>query len=134
MSDIRQILALVNDGPRVDRVLALAARLARSQGAALAALHAVEPLPSGAFISAEAASVAASWAQEAEAQRFAEATARVAAAASSAGMEIALAAPRGETVADTLRHAGTADLVVLSQRNPGQADGSPRHFIERALG
>ena len=36
MSDIRQILVLVNDSPRSDRVLALAARLARRHGAALA--------------------------------------------------------------------------------------------------
>jgi len=133
MSPIRQILALVNDSPRADRVLALAARLARSHGANLAALYAVEPLPSGAFISPEAASVAASWAEEAEAQRHAEVAARVATAAAAAGIEIALASVRGETVADTLHHIGSADLVVLSQRDPSGTDGSPRHFIERLL-
>ena len=133
MSDIRQILALVSDSPRADRVLALAARLARRHGAALVALHAVEPLRSGAFISAEAASVAASWATEAEAQRWAEARARVAAAAGAAGIEIPLTGLRGETVADTLRHAASADLLVLSQRSPGQPDGAQRHFVERLL-
>ncbi|HSQ71941.1 MAG TPA: universal stress protein [Rubrivivax sp.] len=133
MSDIRQILALVNDSPRSDRVLALAAHLARSHGAALAALHAVEPLRSGAFISAEAASVAASWATEAEAQRWNETTARVAAAAAAAGMAIPLVALRGETVSDTLRHAASADLLVLSQRSPGLADGAQRHYVERLL-
>ena len=51
-----EILVLANDSPRSDGVLALPARLARRHGAALAALHAVEPLRSGAFISAEAAS------------------------------------------------------------------------------
>ena len=91
------------------------------------------PLRSGAFISAEAASVAASWAAEAEAQRWAEASARVAAAAGAAGLEVPLIALRGETVSDTLRHAGTADLVVLSQRNPVQTDGAQRHFVERLL-
>ena len=45
----------------------------------LARIDAVEPLRSGAFISAEAASVAASWAVETEAQRYAAACARVAA-------------------------------------------------------
>lgn len=133
MSDFRQVLALINQSPRADRVLALAARLARDHGAALAALHAVEPLHSGAFISAEAASVAASWVKEAEAQRYAEAQARVAAAAAAAGIEIPLAALYGDPMADTRHHAGTADLVVLSQRNPAQADGAPRHFIERLL-
>jgi nucleotide-binding universal stress UspA family protein len=133
MSDIRQILALVNDSPRADRVLALAARLARRHGAALSALHAVEPLHSGAFISAEAASVAASWAVETEAQRYAAATARVAAAAAAFGIEIALHGLRGEPVADVLRHAGTADLVVLSQRDPHEADGAPRHILERLI-
>ncbi|MDO8418825.1 MAG: universal stress protein [Rubrivivax sp.] len=133
MSGIRQILALVNESPRSDRVLALAARLARSHGAALAALHAVEPLPRGAFISPEAASVSASWADETEAQRRDAAAARVAAAVAASGIQIPLSGLRGETVADTLRHAGTADLVVLSQRNPAQADGAPRHFIERLL-
>jgi nucleotide-binding universal stress UspA family protein len=133
MREIRQILALVNNSPRSDRVLALAAHLARRHGAVLAAVHAVEPLRSGAFISAEAASVAASWAAEAEAQRWAEAGARVAAAAGAAGLEIALTPLHGETVSDTLRHAGTADLVVLSQRNPAQPDGAQRHFVERLL-
>lgn len=133
MSNIRQILALVSDSPRADRVLALAARLARDHGAALAALHAVEPLRSGAFISAEAASVAASWVVETEAQRQAAAVARVAAAAAASGVEIALHRVRGEPVADMLRHAGTADLVVLSQRHPEEADGTPRHVIERLL-
>lgn len=133
MREIRQILALVNDSPRSDRVLALAAQLACRHGAALAAVHAVEPLRSGAFISAEAASVAASWAAEAEAQRWADARARVAGAASAAGLEIALTALHGETVTDTLRHAGSADLVVLSQRNPAQPDGAQRHFVERLL-
>ena len=51
MREIRQILALVNDSPRSARVLTLAAHLARQHGAALAAVHAVEPLRSGAFIS-----------------------------------------------------------------------------------
>ena len=40
---------------------------------------------------------------------------------------------RGEPVADVLRHAGTADLVVLSQRDPHEADGAPRHIIERLI-
>ena len=133
MREIRQILALVNDSPRSARVLTLAAHLARQHGAALAAVHAVEPLRSGAFSSAVAASVAASWAAEAEAQRWAEASARVAAAAGAAGLEVPLIALRGETVSDTLRHAGTADLVVLSQRNPVQTDGAQRHFVERLL-
>ena len=133
MSDIRQILALVSDSPRADRVLALAARLARGHGAALAALHAVEPLRSGAFISAEAASVAASWAVETEAQRYAAACARVAAAAAASGIEIPMHGLHGEPVADMLRHAGTADLVVLSQRHPHEPDGAPRHVIERLL-
>jgi len=133
MSEIRHMLVLVNDSPRSDRVLALAAHLARSHGAELTALHAVEPLRSGAFISAEAASVAATWATEAEAQRWAEATARVAATAATAGLPIPLVALRGETVSDTLRHAASADLVVLSQRNPGVADGAQRHYVERLL-
>jgi len=133
MREIRQILALVNDSPRSACVLTLAAHLARQHGAALAAIHAVEPLRSGAFISAEAASVAASWAAEAEAQRWAEASARVAAAAGATGLEVPLTALRGETVSDTLRHAGTTDLVVLSQRNPAQPDGAQRHFVERLL-
>ena len=133
MNDIRQILALVNDSPRSDRVLALAARLARRHGAALTALHVVEPLRSGAFISPEAASVAASWAVETETQRRNAAAARVAAAASAAGIEIPLASLRNEVVADTLRHTGTADLVVLSQRDAHETDGAPRHFVERLL-
>lgn len=133
MSNIRQILALVNDSPRSDRVLALAARLARWHGAALTAVHAVEPLRSGAFISPEAASVAAAWAVEAEAQRWQAAQARVAAVAAAAGLDIPLQALQGEPVADLVRHAGTADLVLLSQRAARDDDGASRHFVERLL-
>ena len=50
MNDIRHILALVNDSPRSDRVLALAARLGKRHGATLEAVQAVEPLRSSAFI------------------------------------------------------------------------------------
>ena len=57
----------------------------------------------------------------------------MAAAAAAAGIEIALAQPAQRNVADTLRHTGTADLVVLSQRDPQETDGAPRHFIERLL-
>ena len=60
MSSIRQILALIDDGPRVEAVLALAAQLATRHGAGVQALHAVPTSTAGAggYLSPEAAGLA----------------------------------------------------------------------------
>lgn len=133
MSPLRQILALVGDTPRSDAVLALAARLAKQHGAALRALHAVEPLNTGAYLSPESASVAAQWVAETEEKRRDAAATRVAAAARTAGVEIPLALVKASSVAETLQHACATDLVVLAQRDPQGADGTAAGFAGQLL-
>jgi nucleotide-binding universal stress UspA family protein len=133
MSGFKRILALVNDGARCDAVLALAARLARTHAARLDALHAVEPLASGAYLSPEAASVAVQWLRQSEDERRATAQARVKRAAQAAGVEIALSHVDGDAVEQTLQRACSADLVVLSQRDPRSSDGTTAGFAERLL-
>jgi nucleotide-binding universal stress UspA family protein len=133
MSEIRNILTMVTDGPRSLTVLALAARLAKSHGASLRALHAVEPLNSGAYMTPEAAGLAMQWAAEEEEKRRKLAAARVGEAASAAGLDIALAYTEGSPVDAALLHGCTADLIVLGQRDPNHGDGTAAGFAERLL-
>ncbi|MBP6252316.1 MAG: universal stress protein, partial [Rubrivivax sp.] len=94
MSSIRQILALIDDDPRCDAVLALGARLAGSHGAGLSAMHVVRPLTSGvaAYMSPGTSGLAISYAAKADDERRQLAAARVASASERHGREIPFAA------------------------------------------
>lgn len=137
MSSIRQILALVDDGPRVDAVLALAARLALRHEAAVQALQVVPSATAGAggYLSPEAAGLAIEYAARADAERLARSTARVEAAASAHGLQIPLAPAGTDTIGDpvtaTLAAARHCDLVVLAQHTPG--DGQVAGFAGSVL-
>jgi nucleotide-binding universal stress UspA family protein len=133
MSALRQILTLVGDTPRSDAVVALAARLAKQHGATLRAVHAVEPLNTGAYLSPESASVAAQWVAETEEKRRNAAAERVAKVARAAGIEIPLTLVKVSSVAETLNHAWAADLIVLAQRDPQGADGTAVGFAGQLL-
>jgi nucleotide-binding universal stress UspA family protein len=133
MSEFKRILALVSDGARSDVVLALAARMAKTYAARLDALHAVEPLASGAFLSPEAASVAVQWMRQTEDERRTAAQARVQRAAQAAGFDIKLSYVDTGAVEQALQHACSADLIVLSQRDPSSSDGTSGAFAERLL-
>ncbi|MCP5270003.1 MAG: universal stress protein [Burkholderiaceae bacterium] len=133
MSSIRQILALIDDGPRADAVLALAAQLATRHGASVQALHAVPTATAGAggYLSPEAAGLAIEYAAQADAERQARAAARVAAAADSHGLAIPLAPAEADAVAAALAAAHHSDLVVLAQHTPG--DGQVAGFAGSVL-
>lgn len=133
MSSIRQILALIDDGPRADAVLALAAQLATRHGASVQALHAVPTATAGAggYLSPEAAGLAIEYAAQADAERLARAQARVAAAAEAHGLAIPLAPAEADAVAAALAAAHHSDLVVLAQHTPG--DGQVAGFAGSVL-
>ncbi len=133
MSSIRQILALVDDGPRVDAVLALAAQLAVRHGAALQALQAVPSAATGAggYLSPEAAGLAIEYAAQVDAERLARATARVNAAAAAHGLTVPLLPAADDPVAAVLAAARHCDLVVLAQHTPG--DGQVAGFAGSVL-
>ncbi len=120
---LRQILVHVNDSPRAQHTLALAAGLARAHGAALQAVYAVNPATPGAFLSPEASSIAIGLVLEAEQTRRATAQARVAQAAGDLGLPVALDLAEGDAAAALLRATRSADLLVLPQHDPAQPDG-----------
>ncbi len=133
MNALRQILALVNDGPRSDTVLALAARLAQRHGAGVDALHAVQPASSGAYLTPEAAAVAIELVQRADEARAEAAGSRVAAAAARSGLAIPLHPAAGDPALAAAEHAQCADLVVLAQRPLEGNDGTDAGFAGRLL-
>jgi len=128
---MRQILALLGDGPRADAVLAMATHLGRQQGAGVTALHAVEPVAAGAYLAPEAAAVAIQFADQADTERRNAAAERCAQAAARQGLAIPFAATTGDPVAGALPHARGADLVVLSQR--AGSDGTGAGFAPALL-
>jgi nucleotide-binding universal stress UspA family protein len=133
MRSIRQILALVDDGPRSDAVLALAARLATRQGAEVAALHVVQPLVSGfgGYLSPEAAGVAIEFAGRADDERRQRASARVAAAAGQHGLAIPFTPAQADPLGAAVAAAQHSDLVVLAQHADG--DGQVPGFAASLL-
>ena len=133
MTDYRRILALVNDHPRSAVALALAARLAKAHGASLGALHAVEPLGSGAYMTPEAAGVALQWAADEERRRRDAAARLVERVCRDAGVPVALDHASGSPVDAALHHACSTDLIVLGQRDPRHPDGTAPGFAEKVL-
>lgn len=133
MNALRHLLALVSDGPRSDTVLALAARLAQQHGAAIEAMHAVQPATSGAYLSPEAAALAIELVQRADAERAEAAAARVAAAAARSGLTIPLHAAENDPAGAAAARAHCSDLVVLAQRPLEGSDGTDAGFAARLL-
>jgi nucleotide-binding universal stress UspA family protein len=129
MSDWKHLLVHVNDSPRSGDVVRFAAALAAVHGAALSALHAVEPMPTGAYLTPEASTIAAKLSEEAADARREQARALAAAA----GSGIAFESSDGDPLQAVLRRARAADLLVLGQRNPDVPDGVGPGFIPRLL-
>ena len=133
MVEYRSILAHVSESPRSREVLALAAQLARAHGASLSAVHAVEPLYLGAYLSPETAMAAAQWGQESERQRKARAQALTLEVAHASEMAIDFQSPGGDPLQLLTARARGADLVVLGQPSDDDAGSPPRRFVSRLL-
>jgi nucleotide-binding universal stress UspA family protein len=128
MHELRQVLVHVNDSPRSAAVVRFAAEVAKAHGAALAAVQAVEPIPTGAYLTPEASTIAARLSEEAAQARGLQARQCVADAAAAAGIEIPLEVLDGDPLPALLLRAHAADLLVLGQRDPGTRDGLPPGF------
>ena len=87
MCDYRNVLVHVSDSERSGMVLSCAAMVAAAQGASLRAVHAVDPLVLGAFLSPESAMTAAQLNQDARRKREAVAHDRALEAARASGVE-----------------------------------------------
>lgn len=133
MNDYRSILVHVSDSERSRKALSCAAGIATSHGAVLRAMHAVEPLHMGAFLSPEAAMTAAQLNEEAERRRLEAAQDRVLQAAQANGLRIAFDSPGGDPLAVMTDSSRIADLVVIGQPLDGDAAGPSRRFVSRLL-
>jgi len=130
MSDIRAIAAHVTDSPRSAAVLQLAAALAEAHGATLTALYAVEPMHTGAYLTPEASSIAASLRMETEQARHDRAVALV---ANATGGRVAPDIAGGDPLAALLQRARGSDLLVLGQHDPHTPDGTSASLAGRLL-
>ena len=123
MNEIQRLLCHVSDGPRAADVLRFALRVAQPWQAQVSAVHAVEPMPTGAYLSPEASTIAAQLSLETERARQEQATRVVASVAQGAGVELPFEACQGDPLAALLARARSADLLVLGQRDPEHNDG-----------
>jgi nucleotide-binding universal stress UspA family protein len=129
MPSIRDVLVHVDDSPRSAQVLRLAAALAARHGAALRAVYAVESPATGAYLSAEAAALAAQLGRESQQARRELVQARVAEAAPGTPLEM----PAGDPLAALLQRARATDLLVLGQHDPHHPEGGGARLASRLL-
>ncbi len=133
MTELRNVLVLVNDSPRSRAVAALGARLAAEHRAEVDVLYAAIAATIGAYVTPEAASLGLQMQAEADAVRREQVAARVAEAAQAAGMPLAVRFPVGEPLPTVLQQSRCADLIVLGQRDPAAGDGTPPGFAGQLL-
>jgi nucleotide-binding universal stress UspA family protein len=131
MSDFKQVLVHVSDSPLAPSVARFAATLTAEHGGALTALHAVDPMPTGAYLTPEASTIAARLSQEAAQARRETARALIAEVAAETPIEFASA--DGDPLEAALRQARACDLLVLGQRSPEVPDGLSPGFVGRLL-
>lgn len=133
MSELRNVLVLVNDSPRSRAVATLGARLAADHQAEVAVLYAATAATIGAYVTPEAASLGLQMQAEADAARRERVTARVAEAAQATGAPLQLRFPAGEPLPTVLQQSRCTDLIVLGQRDPVAGDGTPAGFAGQLL-
>ena len=120
MSLLRSLLVHVGDDDLDEALVRFAARLAAPHDAALHAVHAVEPVPIGAYLSPEAAMAAAEFNRQLALEIEARARERVQRASRSAGRAVDFAAWGGDPLQALLTRTRTADLALLI--SPGARD------------
>ena len=133
MSNYRNVLVHVSDSERSGKVLSCAATVAAAQGASLLAVHAVEPLYLGAYLSPESAMTAAQLNQDAHRERTAKAQDRVFEASRASGLHIDFQSPGGDPVEVMCTRSRVADLTVMGQPAGDDALGPSRRFASQLL-
>lgn len=133
MSDYRNVLVHVSDSERSSQVLSCAAAVAVAQGASLRAVHAVEPLYLGAYLSPESAMTAAQLNQDAHRRRTATARDRVLEVERASGLPIDFQSPGGDPVEMMCARSRVADLVLVGQPTDDDVQGPSRRFVSQLL-
>lgn len=133
MVDFRNVLAHVSDSERSREVLACALKVAGAHGASVHAVHAVEPLYLGAYVSPESAMAAAQLGQDAERERTATARELVQKAASASSMQIGFQSPGGDPIEVMIARSRLADLVVMGQPVNGDERGPSKRIASQLL-
>lgn len=133
MSEIQRLLCHVSDGPRAAEVLRFALRVASPLKAQVCALHAVDPMPTGAYLSPEASTIAAQLSLETDQARRDQAASVVSSAAREAGVDIPLEPSQGDPLAALLARSRSADLLVLGQHDSERNDGLSAGVASRLI-
>lgn len=128
-SKLKSVVVHVSDRPRSAQVVALARRFAAAFEADLAAVHAVAPSNTGAYLSPEAASMALDL-HEGEDQRRVE---RARELVKAAGGDIRFSSEMGDSSGAMVQIARNCDLLVMSQQDPQAPDGSADGLLGRLL-
>jgi len=119
MGSPKSVLVHVDGGPRGAETLRLAARIATHFDARLTAVFAAEGPPLLASATDLAAATLLDYQIEAELAMQADARAQVAAAEAECGLDIEWRAATRNAMRNVVLHARHADLLVMSQTNPG---------------
>jgi len=133
MSDYQNVLVHVSDSERSSQVLSCAAAVAAAHGATLRAVHAVEPLYLGAYLSPESAMTAAQLNQDVHRKRTTTARDRVLEVARACGLPIDFQSPGGDPVEVMYARSRVADLVLVGQPSDDDAQGPSRRFASQLL-
>ena len=133
MNDYRSVVVHVSESERSRAVLSCAAVVAAQQGATLSAVHSVEPLHLGPYLSSETGMTAARFRQETERRRTAKANERVLEAARTSGMHIDFRSLGGDPVKVMSERSRAADLLVMGQPADDDADGPSERFASQVL-
>lgn len=133
MNDYRSVLVHVSGSERSLNVLTCAAMVAAQQGAALRAVHAVEPPFLAPHLGSQGILIAAEVDQNTERERTAWARERVLEAAQASKMRIDFDSRGGDPVEVMLALSRTADLVVMGQPSTDDSDGPSRRLASQLL-
>ena len=133
MNNYRKVLVHVSGNDHSPNVLSCAAKLATEQGAALQAVHAIQPIHLGAHLSPETAMLAFQLRQDEQRMRTSKAREQVLEAARSHGISIDFQSPGGDPLAALIMRSRAADLVVMSQPADDDQDGPSRRFASQLL-
>lgn len=123
MNDLRRLLVHVNDAQLAGEALLYGATLARQHGAELSALLAVDTVAAGAYLNAETASLAAQLAREHQAEQREAASALVESVQRRTGLTVELLIAAGPAHEALIEASRAADLLIVSQREPGHSAG-----------
>ncbi|NML14792.1 universal stress protein [Azohydromonas caseinilytica] len=133
MSDLRRIVVHLSDSPRARAVALWASSLADEHGAELHAVHAVEATPTAAYLTPEATTIATQLSLDSDRTRIEQARTLAEELGRQRGQALPFESVLGDPLPTLLRHARSADLLVLGQHDPETPDGTAAGLAGRVL-